>query len=676
MADIPGNASTNATLPLGPDFTPAEFEQAGDSDWFKVSLKQGVNYAFSADIELEPPFPEDYVYLDFQLRNPSGKVVRTGGFADTYDGYQFGFEYRPAASGVYFLEAVGSSEPSDYGVRAARDAAPDRRTTAEIEVGETQDASAFFAGDIDTYRIDLVRGETYDFAAESDEGALTLAVLDGDGDVLVESGGTIEGFKASSTGRFFLRAADISDFRSYDYTISARLADGAPGPRVVRLTGGDDEFEEFDGPPRTVFGLGGDDDIFALSAGSIVEGSEGDDILAAPKEARGGPGGDWFQIVADVTNGGPGDDRIEFDPPSGKQVSGGTGRDTFVMLNGSSRADRDFLVDFRPGEDVISFDFLAIFAGQTSAEPWDFIGRQGFDDVRQVRYTKGGGETLIEADENGDGTADFFFEIPREVTLRRSDFRLGVPTGPGPDSFAGTPFADTVRGYAADDVLRGAGGIDRLFGDEGDDTLDGGAGRDELNDGVGNNTFLGGSGDDVVFGGEDDDEIFGDAGDDELRGSEGSDTVRGGDGRDTVLGGRDSDTLHGDAGADLIAGGGPDVSDDFRTPDQMSGGPGNDTFFFDGFYSAGTLDNAADIIEDFAQGDRIDVSEIDASQGGAGDQRFTFIGTQAFSGSRQLRVESGGGDTIVQGSTDLERSPEFEIVLSGNVALSAGSFVL
>ena len=46
MADIPGNASTNATLPLGPDFTPAEFEQAGDKDLFKVSFKQGVNYAF------------------------------------------------------------------------------------------------------------------------------------------------------------------------------------------------------------------------------------------------------------------------------------------------------------------------------------------------------------------------------------------------------------------------------------------------------------------------------------------------------------------------------------------------------------------------------------------------------------------------------------------------------
>jgi hypothetical protein len=99
-----------------------------------------------------------------------------------------------------------------------------------------------------------------------------------------------------------------------------------------------------------------------------VDGGDGDDFLAAPREARAGPGSDWFQIVADVTNGGPGDDRFDFDPPSNKQVSGGAGRDTFVMLNGSSRADRDFLIDFQPGEDVISFDLRATFSGGPSSQ--------------------------------------------------------------------------------------------------------------------------------------------------------------------------------------------------------------------------------------------------------------------------------------------------------------------
>jgi hypothetical protein len=108
----------------------------------------------------------------------------------------------------------------------------------------------------------------------------------------------------------------------------------------------------------------------------------------------------------------------------------------------------------------------------------------------------------------------------------------------------------------------------------------------------------------------------------------------------------------------------------------MSGGPGDDTFFFASNYGFGGFDPDADIIEDFAPGDKIDLGEIDASQGAAGNQAFTFIGTQAFSGSRQLRVEREGGDTIVQGSTDIETSPEFKIVLSGNVALNAGSFVL
>ena len=272
---------------------------------------------------------------------------------------------------------------------------------------------------------------------------------------------------------------------------------------MVRLTEGDDEFEEFDGPPRTVFGLGGDDDIFALSAGSIVDGGDGDDFLAAPREARGGPGGDWFQIVADVTNGGPGDDRIEFDPPSGKQVSGGTGRDTFVMLNGSSgRTGTSWSTSSLARTSSASTPWRRS-PGGPSAEVWNFIGRQDFDDARQVRYETGGGETLIEADEDGDGTADFFFEIPREVTLQASDFRLGVPTGTGPDSFAGTPFADIVNGFAGDDDLRGAGGIDRLLGGEATTRWTVVPVATSSSTAVGTNTFLGGPGDDEVFGGED-----------------------------------------------------------------------------------------------------------------------------------------------------------------------------
>jgi hypothetical protein len=190
--------------------------------------------------------------------------------AETYDGYDAGFDYRPGASGTYFLEVVG--DKADYGLRAFADAAPDIRTAAEIEVGQTRDLSFFYGGDVDTYGVDLVGGRSYDFAAN--DSSIDVALLDANGDVLARNPfGAIQGFEAPSTGRYFLRAEDEYGRSHSEYTLSVRESGGGPtGPRVVRLTEGDDDFSEYD-LPRTVFGLGGDDDIGASGPGAGCPGA-------------------------------------------------------------------------------------------------------------------------------------------------------------------------------------------------------------------------------------------------------------------------------------------------------------------------------------------------------------------------------------------------------------------
>lgn len=198
MADIPGTAATRATLPRGADFTQNELERDGDSDWYRVELKKGTNYAFNADIELEPPFPDDgYVSLRLRLRDPSGRVLEEDE-AETYDGY---------------------------------DAAPDIRTAAEIEVGQTRDLSFFYGGDVDTYGVDLVGGRSYDFAAN--DSSIDVALLDANGEVLARNPfGAIQGFEAPSTGRYFLRAEDEYGRSHSEYTLSVR---GSPaGGRRAR----------------------------------------------------------------------------------------------------------------------------------------------------------------------------------------------------------------------------------------------------------------------------------------------------------------------------------------------------------------------------------------------------------------------------------------------------------
>jgi serralysin len=70
------------------------------------------------------------------------------------------------------------------------------------------------------------------------------------------------------------------------------------------------------------------------------------------------------------------------------------------------------------------------------------------------------------------------------------------------------------------------------------------------------------------------------------------------------------------------------------------------------------------------------VSGIDANRGAAGEQAFAFVGTRGFTGAGQLRFTSDGGETLIEGSTDLDRLPEFRIALDDGVAFTAADFVL
>jgi len=87
----------------------------------------------------------------------------------------------------------------------------------------------------------------------------------------------------------------------------------------------------------------------------------------------------------------------------------------------------------------------------------------------------------------------------------------------------------------------------------------------------------------------------------------------------------------------------------------------------------------ADVIADFshAQGDRIDLAAIDARFTVAGNQAFSFIGTAAFTGvAGQLHYWRDAGRTIVSGDVNGNGTADFNIALTGTIALVAGDFVL
>jgi Ca2+-binding RTX toxin-like protein len=132
------------------------------------------------------------------------------------------------------------------------------------------------------------------------------------------------------------------------------------------------------------------------------------------------------------------------------------------------------------------------------------------------------------------------------------------------------------------------------------------------------------------------------------------------DGNDKLTGGKTADELNGGAGKDTL-----------------SGKQGNDIFVFLDLADSGVGKSNRDLITDFGTGkDRIDLSAIDAIDGG-GDDKFGFLKKADFNGDEGvLRYETSRQSTLVQIDIDGDRTADFELELSDKHVLTAKDFIL
>lgn len=122
---------------------------------------------------------------------------------------------------------------------------------------------------------------------------------------------------------------------------------------------------------------------------------------------------------------------------------------------------------------------------------------------------------------------------------------------------------------------------------------------------------------------------------------------------DLIKGDRKNNVLRGEGGDDRIFGGaGADI---------LFGGLGNDTFVYESVRDSRVKVKYLDVIEDFSEGDLIDLSAIDAMKGVRGDQAFVRLASPD-----QLSKENANGalwyqDGILFGSTDKDIAAEFAV---------------
>jgi serralysin len=279
------------------------------------------------------------------------------------------------------------------------------------------------------------------------------------------------------------------------------------------------------------------------------------------------------------------------------------------------------------------------------------------------------GDTVVEAANAG-----------TDLVKSHVDFTLGANIenlsllGSDAINATGNSLANVITGNAGNNVLDGKGGVDTLKGGQGDDTYivdltSAGALQDKItenaNEGLDSIVLRGTSTNtsattltlganlenlDASATGKSKLNLTGNDLNNSLVGNDAANTLRGGAGDDILKGGAGNDILIGGAGAD-----------------QLHGGSGADIFRFTSLSDLG-MDGAADVIHDFTRGsDRIDLKSL---------QGYSFIGTEGFSGAKELRFAASGDDLLITGDSNGDGEADFSIKLLGVAEVSASDFIL
>lgn len=245
---------------------------------------------------------------------------------------------------------------------------------------------------------------------------------------------------------------------------------------TINGTSGDDIIQQNGYVEVTIYGNGGDDDIYlnrtdSLGGFNFVNAGTGHDYVLNYFEGGNdiflGDGNDLYvaDIRAgdasdyDIVKGGYGNDRFVVDSEVSKYY-GESGNDTFKSVG----VDNYF--NGGSGIDTISYQLQDEYDSQRGKGVTIDLGGQ------EASTTSGHVEDLISI-ENATGT------------------------NYGDDDITGSSVRNVLKGLGDSDILEGLGGNDSLDGGSGADDLYGGSGNDFLRGGTGSDYLNGGTGEDT-----------------------------------------------------------------------------------------------------------------------------------------------------------------------------------
>ena len=204
----------------------------GEEDRFETQLLGGLTHTFEA---LGSPTGNGTLSDTFLTLYANDGTTILSSDDNSGAGLNSRLSFTPGATGTYFVGVSGfGSNTGSYLVRGYHnaDGLASTATTRSVRIGARSNGTLSGSGDHDWFRVNLVRGRTYNFTMNDPADNLdtflglrsnTGAVLRSDDDSGPGLNSRIADFRATRTGAFFLDAGAFADAGVGNYVLSARL---------------------------------------------------------------------------------------------------------------------------------------------------------------------------------------------------------------------------------------------------------------------------------------------------------------------------------------------------------------------------------------------------------------------------------------------------------------------
>ena len=549
MSSIPGNTTTAETLAPGASVT-SSIDAAGDADWFRLNLSQGLAYGISLVATGGPgigmPDP------DLALYDAFGNLVLS---APNSSSTTNGLSFTAGATGLSFagvFDSGGDTGAYRITLNAADTIRGDIATASTLGANKTITSAIDVASDRDWHKIQTTEGLAYGIELRAvgttglPDGDLVLR--DADGNAILNapnSTGTVNriSWTAGSTTTNFVDVFDggtdtggyevrfvATDTIRGDVETARTLARTATVTSAVDVAGDSDWFR--------VTLTAGQSYAFDLGATGVAGLPDGDLIL---RDANG-------NIVAQSPNSTGSANVLAFTPTVGglyfiEVYDGGSDTGGYSLRNvggdgvlasvNTTRSLRDGTATTGTVDCQGDSDWIRMEAEQGVTYTFRLEGDGTATELADVRLVlRDAAGNILASDSGATGTLIFtgtidgpvFLDVQGRLLENIGGYRLSVVST-----------APTVTGTGAADRLTGGDGANTISAFGGNDVIDGGLGDDRLFGAQGADTLLGGDGNDRLYGGSEDDSLSGGSGRDWIDGGAGNDALRGGIGADRFV---------------------------------------------------------------------------------------------------------------------------------------------